>query len=361
MPIEFAMWRLDPEPIRLNPSRIADETALEQFLDADISLLGLDVVVIGRQVITSFGSRVDLLAIDRDAALHVIELKRDKTPRDVIAQALDYGSWVRTLSHDEIADICLQHRNRHLEEVFADRFGATLPDVINQEHHLVIVASALDAGTERIVTYLSAEYGVRINVLFFQHFSDEGRTYLARSWLVEPSQAEAHAAAAGKRGREPWNGSDYYVSFGEGESRSWEDAQRFGFISGGGGRWYSRTLEQLQPGDRVFVCVPGTGYVGVGEVTAPAVMVSDFLVREGEAELPILQAGISTPHMANNADNPEYAEYLVRVNWTKTVPIQQAIWEKGMFANQNTACALRSGFTRERVLARLGIGNDDNS
>ena len=30
-------------------------------------------------------------------------------------------------------------------------------------------------------------------------------------------------------------------------------------------------------------------------------------------------------------------------------------WEKGMFANQNTACALRSSFTRDRVMARLGL------
>ena len=39
--------------------------------------------------------------------------------------------------------------------------------------------------------------------------------------------------------QEPWNGSSN-CSFGPIEYRSWEDAVRFGFISGGGGAWYSR-------------------------------------------------------------------------------------------------------------------------
>lgn len=40
---------------------------------------------------------------------------------------------------------------------------------------------------------------------------------------------------------------DYYVSFGDGPTRSWVDAIRYGFASGGGGRWYSRTLKLLEP------------------------------------------------------------------------------------------------------------------
>ena len=59
--------------------------------------------------------------------------------------------------------------------------------------------------------------------------------------------------------------------------------------------------------------------------------------------------------MGEFADDPERAERVVAVKWLATVPRTKAIWEKGMFANQNTACALRSAFTRERVLAALGL------
>lgn len=58
--------------------------------------------MIGRQVLTSHGKYVDLLALDGDGAIHVLELKRDRTPRDVVAQTLDYGSWVQNLSHEDV-------------------------------------------------------------------------------------------------------------------------------------------------------------------------------------------------------------------------------------------------------------------
>jgi RecB family endonuclease NucS len=43
-------------------------------------------MVIGRQVPTSYGKRIDLLAIDAGGDLHAIELKRDRTPREVSIQ-----------------------------------------------------------------------------------------------------------------------------------------------------------------------------------------------------------------------------------------------------------------------------------
>jgi RecB family endonuclease NucS len=56
---------------------------LEAILEDDPSILGLDVLlVVGRQVITSFGTRADLLAIDSDGTVFIIEVKKARTPRD---------------------------------------------------------------------------------------------------------------------------------------------------------------------------------------------------------------------------------------------------------------------------------------
>jgi hypothetical protein len=105
----------------------------------------------------------------------------------------------------------------------------------------------------------------------------------------------------------------------------------------------------------VFVHIPQRGYVGVGEVLDPAVRVNDFTVAVDGTETPILGLPLVAPSMGENADDPEKCEHLVRVQWTKVVPAEKAVWEKGMFANQHTACQVRSSFTRERVLARFGL------
>ena len=47
-----------------------------------------DLLIIGREVPTSLGAYIDLLGVDRAGDVVVVELKRAKTPRDTVAQAL---------------------------------------------------------------------------------------------------------------------------------------------------------------------------------------------------------------------------------------------------------------------------------
>ncbi|MCW2901210.1 MAG: hypothetical protein JWO67_3475, partial [Streptosporangiaceae bacterium] len=44
-------------------------------------------------------------------------------------------------------------------------------------------------------------------------------------------------------------------------------------------------------------------------------------------------------------DGQDRREWVVPVDWQATVPREQALWKPGMFANQNSACKLRSRFT----------------
>ncbi len=243
---------------------------------------------------------MDLLAIDAEGYLYAIELKRDRTPRDVVAQVLDYGSWITDLGHEEIGELfSTHHKGARLEEVFEDRFGGTLPEALNAAHHLVIVASELDNSTERIVRYLTEQFSVPVSVLFFRYYRDGDREYLARTWLNAPSEADATAAKPGKAGKaakEPWNGQDFYVAVGEDEHRTWADQLKYGYISAGGGKKYTSPLGQLFPGARVFA-----------------------------------------------SSHKSATEYAVRVQWIKTLPKDGAIREKGLFANQTApaSCAMR--------------------
>jgi hypothetical protein len=357
MPVEFGVWRIDGGLYPVPVVALSDESRLEDLLEQDVSILGLDVMVLGRQVLTAHGKFVDLLAIDADGDLYAIELKRDRTPREVVAQVLDYGSWVKDLGHEEISDLFTnKHKGERLEEAFEDRFGGTMPDALNQNHHLVIVASELDNSTERIVLYLSGEFSVPVSVLFFRCYLDGDREYLARTWLNAPSDADATVAKPGKKKtvKEPWNGQDFYVTVGEGPYRNWDDEIKYGYVSAGGGKKYTSPLNQLFVGARVFAYIPQVGYVGVGAVTDIARAVTDFKVEVGGEQKTLLELPLKATNLADftQADN---MEYIVRVEWSKTLPREQAIKEKGLFANQNSACKLRNGFTLERLTERFGL------
>ncbi|MGN7164119.1 MULTISPECIES: endonuclease NucS domain-containing protein [Micrococcus] len=67
---------------------MSSEAQLQAFLAEDPTILGEPLLVIGREVPTPYGTRIDILAMDVEGNLHVLELKRDRTPREVVAQIL---------------------------------------------------------------------------------------------------------------------------------------------------------------------------------------------------------------------------------------------------------------------------------
>jgi hypothetical protein len=170
--------------------KLDSEDRLESWIEQDSSILGLNVLIIGRQVRTPYSGRIDLLAIDGDGNLVIIELKRDRTPREVVAQVLDYASWVHDLSDEDIADLASTYLPGTLADVFTNRFKTPLPEALNQAHRMVIVASELDDSSERIVQYLSSVHSLDINVVFFTCFMQGGKELVGRSWLMDPAQVE---------------------------------------------------------------------------------------------------------------------------------------------------------------------------
>lgn len=358
MPIRTALWKVTAQPTQLSEAVLPSEKILEDMIVAQPLLLSDAWMLIGRQERTGQGGVIDLLAIAPDGSLVLIELKRDRTPRDVVAQALDYASWVEGLQAVDIAAIYRRFRaGQSLSDDFRARFDQPLDeDTLNQTHQIVIVAAQLDDSTERIVAYLNKRE-IAINVLCFQVFSHGSDQLLSRAWLLDPVHTQVNVTPPTDGPAEPWNG-EFYVSFGHGPTRSWVEAVDYGFICGGGGAWYSRTLQLLNVDDRVWVNVPRTGYVGVGRVVGRAQQAADFklVTADGEAAaLDVLKLG--SYHRDLVAD-PERCEWFVPVQWLQTVQMEKAAQELGFFGNQNTVCKPTTPKWRstvERLKERFGV------
>ena len=361
MAVEMAIWRMtDAGPHQLASSPLDFEQRLEGMLTEDPSMSGTDLLIIGRQVQTSHGGYIDLLALDADGRAHVLELKRDRTPRDVVAQALDYGSWVQGLGLEDLEQIYLDHQGgeTHLGEAFAERFDSPLPDVVNAEQQFTIIASELDPTSDRIVEFLAESYSVPINAVFFRHFIDDGREYLARTWLLDPQQTEDKAVRPSRSKLRPWNGRDFYMVLGRADdSDRWSIASKYGLLNAGGGSWYWKPLRNLTPGKRVFAYVGGAGYVGIGRVTGEMIPARDAKVEiNGQLQSLLDQPELSTERWQRAAsDDPEVTEKVVPVEWLATRSIDQAVWEKGLFASQVTVCKLRDERTITTVESAFGL------
>ncbi|MEE9279429.1 MAG: endonuclease NucS domain-containing protein [Myxococcota bacterium] len=204
MPHEVKLWQIDEadELVECTAQHLDSEERLEKWIETTPAVLANGLLIIGRQVETEFGGWIDLLALDANADLVVIELKRDKTPREVVAQALDYASWVKELSHDDVCDIADRGLGdeQSLEDAFSETFGEDLPETLNGSHRILIVASRIDASSERIMRYLSEHHGVDINAVTFQFFKDgRGSELLGRVFLMDPGESEESPRRKGRR------------------------------------------------------------------------------------------------------------------------------------------------------------------
>lgn len=162
-----------------------------------------------------------------------------------------------------------------------------------------------------------------------------------------------------------WDGRTFYISFGDGPQRDWEDARRFGFVAAGGGAWYTKTLRAVPAGSRVFVYIPKGngvgGYVGFGEVTGAPAMAKDFMVRVKDGtEHPITEVA-RVDMTRNGTSDPDEAEWLLPVRWLKHVARDGAIKDSDLFANQNSAVRLTHGYTLKRLRDVFAIEDDTSS
>jgi hypothetical protein len=166
----------------------------------------------------------------------------------------------------------------------------------------------------------------------------------ALAWAKRICETVDRIEPAPKATQAKWNGSDWYFVYGtRSDNREWADALKYGFVSAGGGDWYSRTVKELPVGARLFVYIPQTGYAGVGITTGKAMKFEECDFLKGK-EL--------TGRYTHFNGEPEY---IVPINWLKTVPLEKAVYGNGLFASQLSTCKLRHEVTLKRLCAEFGV------
>lgn len=125
----------------------------------------------------------DLLGVDADGNLVVVELKRDKAPRQVIAQLLEYAAWANDLSDDQIQQIAnsyLQSHNeipeKNFQHVFKEVFDIPETDEIpplNRNLRMFIVAKEIPSRIASVCRFLRTSHGLDISCIDVSAFETE--------------------------------------------------------------------------------------------------------------------------------------------------------------------------------------------
>ncbi len=152
------------------------ERVLEDWLEHNPNALLEDsnVLLIGRQVSTEWGSTMDLLGLDKDGNVVVVELKRGRTPREVLAQALEYAAFVSALDYTALNELYCQYQSEvgpSLGEAWAEAFDAEAGTGVafNKEQRVVIVAEDITPPLRATASYLR-RIGLPMTCVEFGYF-----------------------------------------------------------------------------------------------------------------------------------------------------------------------------------------------
>lgn len=199
MAIQPVAWRInaDASVSRLDPLTPDYERHLEDWIERDAEIVDGNLLLIARQYETGFGTIVDLLAITESGDLAVLELKREKTLRETVAQALEYAAWASRLSYDEILAIAVKRfgSEETFRAKFLARFGVELPDTLNQAQRILLVAPSISDGTRAVIEYLAETYKVPINAVSFGMFGVGDNRILVREVVIADEEPATPAAS----------------------------------------------------------------------------------------------------------------------------------------------------------------------
>ncbi|MGI6078945.1 MAG: DUF7669 domain-containing protein [Fastidiosipilaceae bacterium] len=201
------------------------EKDFENWLENSPSMLLEDddkstVLWIGRQVnvtVGDIGKYPDLLGIDADGDLVIVELKKGKTPREVIAQILEYASWGAALSYEDLNQVAMHYfaytdtePDRTLEQAYLEVFYPDDEDGLdihfNVKQKLFIVAEEISQTVRQVATYLRSRYTMDIHCLRYQVYKTQQGDYLiSTERVVGYEQSSSGITLNGMTTGQRWN------------------------------------------------------------------------------------------------------------------------------------------------------------
>jgi len=181
-----------------------EEAVLEDWLEENPDGIVEDgkLLIIGRQVSTNLGTTIDLLALDRLGNVVVVELKRDRTPRDTLAQALEYASFAEQLNTDDLEGILQSYLNDEslgLAEYHREYFELAPDEAVafNKDQRIVIVGQQVTSEIRQTASFLRSK-GLRVTCVEFSFFqSSSGTKLLSQEIVVGQGPAKPDQVASG--------------------------------------------------------------------------------------------------------------------------------------------------------------------
>lgn len=195
MAIEIKAWQIINNRLEPLDNALTEEghkeIDLQKWINSYPEILGEGIKIIGEKVRFENNIEADLIGIDKSGNIIVIELKRNESSRDTLAQAIDYASAISSLDIEFLDEICLKKNGKKLDELLKDEL---LNDDINiniEQPKIMIISFSIDRSLERMVEWLSNNFYVPINAICLKYIkTSSGDECILKTSIISEDTVE---------------------------------------------------------------------------------------------------------------------------------------------------------------------------
>ena len=339
----MALFHLKSEAIERLPETsfaelgVYERSDLQRLLKANVSVIAPEVLVISEEFSEWEDSkrRIDLLAIDTDATLVVIELKRDNDSHMEL-QAIRYAAMVSSMTFSRAVEVFQAHLDKtspghdaRTELLEFLEWETAHEDDFAQDVRIILVAADFQKELTHSVLWLN-DRQLDIRCVRMKPYRMGAAAVLDVQQVLPLPEAQAYTVklrekAIERREAARLDTGYWFMNTGEGSSssRSWDDCRKYGFMLAGGTPKHIGFARQLRVGDKVFAYLSGRGYVGLGEVTAEAVPFNDFVPEGHSKPLPELPLAVTIDE--GRMAHADRCDWCARIRWIHAVGREHAV------------------------------------
>ena len=192
--------------VQLEGDDFGNEAAVESWLTKDpgVTVGGIDLLVVHQQGVTAEGQIYDVIGLDKKGNTVTIELKHARSPRKMVAQALEYAAdqhqWEQPYATLERRYQKYTGQSQSLRQAHAGYFGLDNPrpeGAFNTDQRVILFAGRFSDRALNVAQYLR-DNGHDIRCVKYDAYSgDESRIMATQTMLTEKT-VETTSSASGK-------------------------------------------------------------------------------------------------------------------------------------------------------------------
>lgn len=211
------MYKVDLENKRLIKIPVTSFGALnlrerydiQEWISGTPEILGEELLVIAKELVLPSAKRLDLLAVDRQGALVVIELKRDDSGTDVEWQAIKYASYCSSFSQDEIYNYFAEYLGTDADDAQGriEGFINAEPGDLNQKQRIILVSKEFHSDVVSAVLWLR-EFEIDVACIRLRpHMDEVGNLFVDPEIIIPLPEAKDYIQKKESRQRQTTRGS----------------------------------------------------------------------------------------------------------------------------------------------------------